>query len=54
MRSRGGPHERIVKLPHGFREEFSGFRAGRRGAGRAAKDGASNVSDGVGIDPALL
>src|SRR5262249_14390850 len=55
MRGAGGFHERIVKLPHCFGEEFSCLRTGHRGtAGRAAKDGTDNLSDGVGIDPALL
>ena len=55
MRCAGGFHERIVKLPHCFGEEFSGLRTGHRGtAGRPTKDGADNLSDGLGIDPALL
>src|SRR5258705_6207708 len=55
MRCAGGFHERIVKLPHCFGEEFSGLRTDHRGtAGRPTKDGAGNLSDGLGIDPALL
>jgi hypothetical protein len=55
MRCAGGFHERIVKLPHCVAEEFSGLRTGHGGtAGRPTKDGAGNLSDGLGIDPALL
>jgi hypothetical protein len=55
MRCAGGFHERIVKLPHCFGEEFSGLRGGHCGTtGRPTKDGAGNLSDGLGVDPALL
>src|SRR5262249_31808470 len=38
-----------------FREEFWGRRTGRCGTGRRpTKDGAGNLSDRLGIDPALL
>jgi hypothetical protein len=56
MRCGGGFHQRIVKLPHPVGEEFSGFRAGRRGAaGRASatKDGASNLSASGSTRPLL-
>jgi hypothetical protein len=55
MRCAGGFRERIVKFPHCFGEQFSGRRTGHLGtAGYPTKDGAGNLSDGLGIDPALL
>ena len=55
MRCAGGLHERLVKRAHGVGEQFAGLgTAGGRVAGRLTHHGADNVSDGLGVDPALL
>jgi hypothetical protein len=55
MRGAGGLDEGLVKLSHRFSEELSCDGTARGGiAPCPAKHGVDNLSDRVGINPALL
>ena len=55
MRCAGRFHQRIIKLSHGIGEQFFGVRApDARFAWRSTDHCADNVSDGLGVEPALL
>jgi hypothetical protein len=55
VRCASGLHERLVKPPHCIGEQFSGLdTANGRVAGSLTDHRADNVSDGIGVDPALL